>query len=74
MSSNNNNGKGNNSSTVGVVVAVVAFAAWGISKLMGDSGESNNKMMKKPGADGYMRRSEFEESPSTYFRDLRGKK
>ncbi|KAH0720038.1 hypothetical protein KY290_004947 [Solanum tuberosum] len=59
---------------VGVVAAGVAFAAWGIFKIMGSEEENNTKMMKKPGADGYMQRNKFEENPATYFRDLRGKK
>ncbi|KAG5579554.1 hypothetical protein H5410_050181 [Solanum commersonii] len=60
--------------TVGVVAAGVAFAAWGISKIMGSEEENNTKMMKKPGADGYMQRNKFEQNTKTYFRDLRGKK
>ncbi|KAK4723776.1 hypothetical protein R3W88_026555 [Solanum pinnatisectum] len=59
---------------VGVVAAGVAFAAWGINKIMGSEEENNTKMMKKPGADGYMQRNKFEQNPATYFRDLRGKK
>ncbi|OIT02298.1 hypothetical protein A4A49_24690 [Nicotiana attenuata] len=78
------NGKGNDSSiskTMGVV-AGMAFAAWGLSKMMGSSSaeteeennNNNNKMMKKPGADGYMYRDDFEKDPKTYFRDLHRKK
>ncbi|CAN4122027.1 unnamed protein product [Withania somnifera] len=62
---------------VGVAAAGIAFAAWGISIIMGSSDETeenNKKMMKKPGADGYMYRDDFEKNPRTYFRDLRGKK
>ncbi|KAL8549262.1 hypothetical protein ACS0TY_008202 [Phlomoides rotata] len=62
---------------VGAAVGVAALAAWGIVKWLGSSDpqpEQKIKMMKAPGRDGYMiPRSYFEESPETYFRNLRHK-
>ncbi|KAF3650077.1 hypothetical protein FXO38_12366 [Capsicum annuum] len=79
---NDENGKENEMITsseiiksVGIVAAAVGFAAWGICKIMGSSVDENNKkLMKKPGADGYMNREDFEKNPKDYFRDLHGKK
>ncbi|KAL8531511.1 hypothetical protein ACS0TY_008196 [Phlomoides rotata] len=62
---------------VGAAVGV-AMAAWGIVQWFGSSDpqpEQKIKMMKAPGRDGYkIPRSPFEESPKTYFRNLRDKK
>ncbi|KAL5718328.1 hypothetical protein ACHQM5_011240 [Ranunculus cassubicifolius] len=54
--------------------AAAGLAAWGLSRLV-SSGSSDNddKMMKAPGRDSQIRRKEFEDNPSKYFRDLRRK-
>ncbi|KAL8549259.1 hypothetical protein ACS0TY_008199 [Phlomoides rotata] len=60
---------------VGAAVGV-AMAAWGIVLWFGSSDpqpEQKMKMMKAPGRDGYIPRPDFEESPKTYFRNLRDK-
>ncbi|WMV37500.1 hypothetical protein MTR67_030885 [Solanum verrucosum] len=52
---------------VDVAASGVAFATWGIYIIMGSEEENNTKMMKNPGADGYMQRHKFEQNPATYF-------
>ncbi|KAA8532866.1 hypothetical protein F0562_033017 [Nyssa sinensis] len=72
------NNKKEEGSTLGKVigaVAGIAVAAWSLSSLLsGSEAESNEKMMKAPGRDGYIPRSDFEKNPKDYFSNLRNSK